>query len=312
MLTQKLVPVVFVVLPALAALTAQTTIVEATGDEATVDACRSQPGSAAQPGAHWYYRVNRINKQHCWYLSSQGAAVHSRGRGTVPHVHRHFARRNASVVRKQLAESDLRTASAQMAPAVAALPQASALVEQPTPADFAARWPDLPKSQDLPAGQVANYPTTDGDQPIPLTVPVVGAERAGQQQASASNAALGPVFLGGALALLLAGGVFVVNRSRRTDSRDHWRTAAGRPSQSRYMFASFADQAGNRLAGARQQASAWRAPSPTDLADEFKTNQRELARALRRAGMARMTPRSFVPPARTRGNGGGLPKQAIA
>jgi hypothetical protein len=316
MLTQKLVPIVFVALPALAALTAQTTVVEATGDEATADACRTQPGSVAQPGAHWYYRINRINKQHCWYLGSQGAAVRSHGRGTVAYVHRHFARRNASVVRKHLAESDLklelRTASAQIVPAVAAMPQASDLLKQATPADFATRWPDLPDSQDLPTGQVANHPTNDADQPMRLTVPVVDAERAGQQQASAGNAALGPVFLGGTLALLLAGGVVVVNRSRRTDLHDHWRTTASRPSQYRHMFACFADAAGNRLAGARQQPFTWRAPSPTDLADEFKTNQRELTRALRRAGMARMTPRSFAPPVRTRGNGGGFPKQAIA
>ena len=40
MLTQKLVPIVFSVLPTLAALAAQTTVVEATGDEATADACQ--------------------------------------------------------------------------------------------------------------------------------------------------------------------------------------------------------------------------------------------------------------------------------
>ena len=315
MLTQKLVPIVFVVLPTLAALTAQTTVVEATGDEATADACRTQPGSAAQLGAHWYYRVNRVNKQHCWYLSSQGAAVRSRGRGTVPYVHRHFARRNASVVRKRLAESDLklelRTASAQMVP-VAAMPQPSNLLEQATPADFATRWPDLPDAQDLPTGQVANYPTIDGDQPMRLTGSVIDAKRAGQHQASAGNSALGPIFLGSVLALLLAGGVFVVNRSRPTDFRDPWRTAAGRPSQSRHRFAGFVDPAGTGRRERGKQAFASRAPSPTDLADEFKTNQRELTRALRRAGMARMTPRSFAPPMRTRVNGGGLPMQAIA
>ena len=316
MLTQKLVPIVFVVLPALAALTAQTTAVEATGDEATADACRTQPGSVAQLGAHWYYRINRINKQHCWYLSSQGAAVRSRGRVPAPYVHRHFARRNASVVRKHLAESDLklelRTASAQIVPAVAAMPQPSDLLKQATPADFATRWSDLPDSQDLPTGQVANHPTNDADQPMRLTVPVVDAKRAGQQQASAGNSALGPVFLNGVLALLLAGGVFVVNWSRRTDFRDHWRTAAARASQSRHRFAGFVDPARNRLEGARQQAFASRLSPPTDLPDEFKTNQRELTRALRRAGMARMTPRSFAPPVRTRVNGGGLPMQEIA
>ena len=164
--------------------------------------------------------------------------MRSRGRGPVPYVHRHFARRNASVVRKHLAESDLklelRTASTQIVPADAAMPQPSDPLKQATPADFATRWPDLPDSQDPPTGQVANHPTNDADQPMRLTVPVVDAKRAGQQQASAGNSALGPVFLNGVLALLLAGGVFVVNWSRRTDFRDHWRTAAARASQSRH------------------------------------------------------------------------------
>jgi hypothetical protein len=56
MFKRKILPAIFVVLPAAAALTAQTATVEA-----TADACRTRPGSATQPGAHWYYRVNRID-----------------------------------------------------------------------------------------------------------------------------------------------------------------------------------------------------------------------------------------------------------
>src|SRR5262249_20348272 len=32
------------------------------------DDCRTSPGPSAQAGLHWYYRTDRMNKRHCWYL----------------------------------------------------------------------------------------------------------------------------------------------------------------------------------------------------------------------------------------------------
>jgi len=227
MLRQKLLPAIFVVLPATTALMAQSTLVEA-----TVDECRIRPGSATPHGTHWYYRVNRANNQHCWYLSSADTVVGARG--AIANAHRHLARRSARAVLKQSPQYDRKlrpqTASVQMVPVRTAL-AAAALPEPPvreraTPPDFAARWPDFPKSRDLDVREVATKsyadtdPAADADRKVPLSWPIADADPAGQQ-ASVSEPASASAFLGGALvtALLLAGGIFnFARRPRRTHS----------------------------------------------------------------------------------------------
>src|SRR5260370_21040126 len=48
----------------------------------TADECRTTPGTAAPSGLHWYYRVDRTNNRHCWYLHAQGLQTHSQTNGT--------------------------------------------------------------------------------------------------------------------------------------------------------------------------------------------------------------------------------------
>ena len=316
MLRQKLLPAIFVVLPANTALMAQSTLVEA-----TVDECKIRPGSATPHGTHWYYRVNRANNQHCWYLSSADTVL--RARGAIANAHRHLARRSARVLLRQSPQYDRKlrpqTVSVQMMPARTAL-AAAALPEPPvreraTPPDFAARWPDFPKSRDLDVREVATKsyadtdPAADTDQQMLLSWPIAEANPAGQQQASVSEPASASAFLGGALvtALLLAGGIFnFARRLPRTHSRDRWRVAADPPGQRRPMLAGFSKPARPRLpAGAPRNASAFRAPAPTDPTDDIKTILREL----RRADAAGYSPRSFAPAARTR-RIGSAPKRA--
>ena len=316
MLRQKLLPAIFVVLPATTALMAQSTLVEA-----TVDECRIRPGSATPHGTHWYYRVNRVNNQHCWYLSSADTVV--RARGAIANAHRHLARRSTSVLLKQSPQYDRKlhpqTASVQMVPvrtalAVAALPEPP-VRERATPPDFAARWPDFPKSRDLDVREVATKsyadtdPAADADQQMPLSWPIAEANPAGQQRASVSEPASASAFLGGALvtALLLAGGIFnFARRLPRTHSRDRWRVAADPPGQRRPMLAGFSKPARPRPpAAAPRNASAFRAPAPTDPTEDIKTILREL----RRADAAGYSPRSFAPAARTR-RIGSAPEQA--
>lgn len=316
MLRQKLLPAILVVLPATAALMVQSTLVEA-----TVDECKTKPGSATPPGTHWYYRVNRASNQHCWYLSSAGTVV--RARGAMANGHRHLARRSTRILLKQPPQYDRKlhpqTASVQMVSARTAL-AAAALPEPPvperaTPIDFAARWPELPKSRDLDAREVAtiSYANTNqatgADQQMPLSWPIADTDPAGPQQASVSEPASASAFLGGALvtALLLAGGIFnLVRRSRRTHAFDRARAAADPAGQRRHMLAGFGKPARPRLpAGVPRNASAFRAPAPTDPIDDIKTILREL----KRADAAGYSPRSFAPAARTR-RIGSAPKQA--
>jgi hypothetical protein len=316
MLRQKLLPAILVVLPATAALMAQSTLVEA-----TVDECKTRPGSATPAGTHWYYRVNRAHNQHCWYLGSAGTVV--RARGAIANAHRHLARRVTTVLQKQSPQYDRKlhpqTASVQMTPARTMLAAAASpeppVPERATPTDFAARWPELPKSRDLNAREVTTIsyaetnPTTGADRQMPLSWPIADADPAGSQPASVSEPASASAFFGGALvaALLLAGGIFdLVRRSRRTHSRDHARAVANPTGQRRHTLAGFDKPARPRPpAGAPRNASASRAPRPTDPTDDIKTILREL----RRADAAGYSPRSFAPAGRTR-RIGNAPKQA--
>jgi hypothetical protein len=44
------------------------------------DECLAKPGAMAPQGSHWYYRVNRADGRHCWYLGAEGAKVRARAR----------------------------------------------------------------------------------------------------------------------------------------------------------------------------------------------------------------------------------------
>ena len=56
-------------------VTAQTSLAEPAADE-----CKTKPGPSAPPGSHWYYRVNRTDQRHCWFLGPEGAKVRSQAR----------------------------------------------------------------------------------------------------------------------------------------------------------------------------------------------------------------------------------------
>jgi hypothetical protein len=137
-------------------------------------------------------------------------------------------------------------------PVAAALTAQTATVERPMRAGLG----PAPRRSRAPAGTAASIAS------------ISTAEQAVQQQASAREAAFGPVFLGSALmtAKALAGGVFsLTHPSRRTHPRDRWRAAADRPDQCGHMLTGFAEPAGNRLAAdARRDASVWRALTPTE------------------------------------------------
>src|SRR5947208_16398589 len=72
-----ILPAFLVLMPATILLTSHSSIAESTGDE-----CRTKPGTSAPSGLHWYYRVDRTNNRHCWYLHAQGLQTHSQTNGT--------------------------------------------------------------------------------------------------------------------------------------------------------------------------------------------------------------------------------------
>lgn len=42
------------------------------GDADAADECVASPKRESPPGRHWYYRVDRSTKRHCWYLGATG------------------------------------------------------------------------------------------------------------------------------------------------------------------------------------------------------------------------------------------------
>jgi hypothetical protein len=52
-----------------------------TGRESSAaDECVAKPTGAAPQGQHWYYRVDRVTKNQCWYLAAEGTKVRAPAR----------------------------------------------------------------------------------------------------------------------------------------------------------------------------------------------------------------------------------------
>ncbi len=281
MLAPKIVPAIFLVLPPTILLMAQASA----GKSAAAD-CSTRPGSSAPQGTHWYYRVNRTDNRHCWYLSSAGLKVHSdtaaSPRSTPKRDNNSDTARATPPQTRSAQIAPVEMAPAQATPADPEIPE-TRVDGHATAMDFTTRWPDLSESPNLEASELSvirnSYTDTqtaaDAEQQMPLIWPVTEVERVGQQQDPAGQVAFGSVFLASALALgslSFFGGVFkLVRRSRQGHIHDPWRAATGRSR---------------------------RVPRPTDPAHDLKTSLAELMQDLQRAGAASYSPRAFAPPVR--------------
>src|SRR5690348_18307517 len=67
----KILSVGLALIPAAILVSAHSSLGEAKGDE-----CKAKPDGVSPAGLHWYYRVDRTNNRHCWYLHAQGMPVH--------------------------------------------------------------------------------------------------------------------------------------------------------------------------------------------------------------------------------------------
>ena len=73
MLRPKMLPVILVVVSAVTVLTARASLSEPQAQE-----CKTAPGASTPRGGHWHYRINRTDKQRCWYLSPADARANGR------------------------------------------------------------------------------------------------------------------------------------------------------------------------------------------------------------------------------------------
>jgi hypothetical protein len=247
-------------------VTAQTSLAEPAADE-----CKTKPGSSAPPGSHWYYRINRTDQRRCWFLGPEGAKVRSQARETASNV--------SSPTRTPPRENAVETARAIPAP-----------VE-----DFAAPSSDPPKIPDLDAREpttISNNSTevrepTDAQEEMPLIGPVVTeAEHAGLQDPARETAPM-PVFLVGALMVLLcAGAIFKLARRKTQSYRRGRRVVSSRPRRlhpGQKMRANMSETAARSNDFARRSVSEVRQrPSSVDPAHDSKASLRKIMDELQR------------------------------
>src|SRR5262249_33648913 len=142
--------------------------------EPAVDECKTKPDSSAPAGSHWYYRVNRTDQRHCWYLGPEGRKVRSQAReGASP---TRAVRENAPEMTRAI------PAQMEATQRSAAGPASTGVAE-----DFAAPSADFPKTPDLTTrepeiignGYVEGHQVTEAHEEMPLIWPVlIDAERA--------------------------------------------------------------------------------------------------------------------------------------
>ena len=167
------VPASLIIALATVVLGAQASVAEPAADE-----CKTTPGSSAPPGQHWYYRVNRSDQRHCWYLGAESTKVRAQTREKASSSPAQPAREEASETTRTMPPPPMEILQAPSVP--------TASSERPAAAEVARPSLDLPQAPDPTPRQPATASNasapgaTDAQEEMPLVWPVLTeAERAG-------------------------------------------------------------------------------------------------------------------------------------
>ncbi len=293
---KKLLPAVIV--PTAVCLTAQTSLGGA------AEECRTRPGLSTPRGSHWYYRINRPDQRHCWYLAADGRFVRRHERDAkaarvVP---------AASTSKSSTPDAVPPQLSAHAAPAQATLSQAALMApspagaaapqprvrKTPTAREFDARWPSQSGAGDVADTAIVTVNGADAERQAAATavetsmrpaVTAAHAEPASEGQQVLQQEALQTASMAGGAALALlffAGWVVKANGRSRLRLGPELATIDG------HAWAPPSATGG----------PAARLPTPTDPAVDLKTSLAELMRDLRRADALSHAPRSAERPPR--------------
>jgi hypothetical protein len=168
--TAQLIAAIFVNLLAGAA-------VAATSDDATqaADNCVSAPTGAVPQGGHWYYRIDRPTKRHCWYVrkSSQGSPQDSAA--STPAVSPQKAVAAPPSVANARDEMPLPQTGIKQDPGVTPAPGVPAVAPEATRPDqgadtmqrsvVASRWPD-PSEMSTSSATISAAPIPAPSNPV--------------------------------------------------------------------------------------------------------------------------------------------------
>lgn len=199
--------------------------------EPAADDCKSTPGSSAPPGQHWFYRVNRSDQRHCWYLGAEGTKVRVQTRGKASSPPTRTAREEASETTPTMPPPPMEVIPTPSVPAASS--------QRPAEPDSAPRSLDLAQTPDPTAREVATTrnasapAAADAQEEMPLVWPVLTeAERAGLPD-SPRGSIPWSVFLIAGGALLVAGSLFKLAWRARSHLRRQPPLGQARPRQQR-------------------------------------------------------------------------------
>jgi hypothetical protein len=186
--TAKLASIVFV--SVLAGIPFSTSSYSATP---APDDCLSAPNGQTPEGSHWYYRIERGTKRHCWYLRQEGERVSQSAPSSAlpsakpiapkpePAIRGSVANARAELSPAQTRDTADSTAATAPLPAAPGLNATSSTAHQPVtvpdtstpPPTVASRWPE-PSSTIPSASQTqaaADVDDTDVQPAAPVAVP---------------------------------------------------------------------------------------------------------------------------------------------
>ena len=281
----KILSIGLALIPAVILISGQSSLGEAKGDD-----CRAKPDGTAPAGLHWYYRVDRANDRHCWYLHEQGMRVHSVGNPASRH-----SDVQTETAGEQIATMPPATPKPTYKPTQPTHEQSETSAEPPT-AEFGARWVDMPRSVDLNAhgpvaesnGYAAEHAVEKSQEQLPPALADVSAANDEVQQDTGTQTHFGSISLAGAaiLALLLVSEAFVRFARRSTWSllRFNLRADSGLCIERSERAEDTAEyEPSSRMAGEAEPIS------------RTQTGVNELRRLLQRAGTGLNPTQSFAP-----------------
>jgi hypothetical protein len=130
------------------------------------DDCLAAPRKESPTGRHWYYRIDRSTKRHCWYLGEGGAAVSRAAKSTLSRRAALFAklRRENPPERANDAHAELeRGRSQETLRAEDALLVTPADRKRPVESQDAKQdLPDVATGQDSQSPIAARWPSSEG------------------------------------------------------------------------------------------------------------------------------------------------------
>ena len=216
---------------------------------AAADECLAGPKGTAPQGGHWYYRIERGTKRHCWYLgdekdkaaraatekSSASADPASPPKKVAPQRDIADARAELPVPQMQAEPGTSITAQSAVAPVTNAAGTDTTQFANPPDTNtqssvIASRWPD--SSGVSPAASPAPAPATyqsaatvepDAvEEPAPATAPVTlaAADSSATRQIGSIQTLLLVILGALSLAGLIGSAIFRFGRMRRTERRD--------------------------------------------------------------------------------------------